>query len=144
MIWSGLSLTPLRHDVSPRHDVRMVLFFIEQVLMSFLKELVMSFLKELVRSLLREIVMSFLKKMVRFFSEGDGHVFSEGDGHVYPEGDSHVFSEGDGHIFPSYRNLQLTGVYNLLSAIINSLIYESVNKKCSCRVVVGRYHFDEY
>ena len=58
--------------------------------------------------------MSFLKKMVRFFSEGDGHVFSEGDGHVYPEGDSHVFSEGDGHIFPSYRNLQLTGVYNLL------------------------------
>ena len=47
-------------------------------------------------------------------------------------------------IFPSYRNLQLTGVYNLLSAIINSLIYESVNKKCSCRVVVGRYHFDEY
>ena len=42
------------------------------------------------------------------------------------------------------RNLQLTGVYNLLSAVINSLIYESVNKKCSCRVVVGRYHFDEY
>ena len=60
MIKSGLSFTPLRHDVSPRHDVRMVLFFIEQVLMSFLKELVMSFLKELVMSFLKETVTSFL------------------------------------------------------------------------------------
>ena len=106
----------------------------------------MSFLKELVMSLLTSEGDSHVlsEEDGQVFSEGDGHVISEGDGHVYPEGDSHVFSEGDGHIFPSYRNLQLTGVYNLLSAIINSLIYESVNKKCSCRVVVGRYHFDEY
>ena len=103
MIWSGLSFTPLRHDVSPRHDVRMVLFFIEQVLMSFLKELVMSFLKELVMSFLKETVTSFLP-------------------------------------IKSYNWLAFITLY----LIINSLIYESVNKKCSCRVVVGRYHFDEY
>ena len=95
--------------------------------MSFLKELVMSFLKELVMSLLREIVMSFLKKMVIYILRVIVMSFLK-------------------EMVTSFLPIEICNwlAFITLYLIINSLIYESVNKKCSCRVVVGRYHFDEY